>query len=98
MMGWRFARICRSVLMAVWCSSPASVDRLSHLTGMDRQVWKESKGAKGTQEVSIQKGSKGARGTYLPESTGSKGHSHPGEHRTNRHVRGVERIQGSGAL
>src|SRR6266850_950519 len=50
-------------------SSPASVDRLSHLTGMDRQVWKESKRAKGTHEVSIQKGSEGARGTYLLEST-----------------------------
>jgi len=48
---------------------------------MDREVWKESKGAKGTHEVSIQKGSKGVRGTYLLESTGSKGHLLTREHR-----------------
>src|SRR6267142_1348224 len=66
--------------MALAHSLPASINRLSCPTGMDRQVWKESKGVKGTHKVSIQKGSKGVRGTYLLESTGSNEHSHPGEH------------------
>src|SRR6266850_394221 len=72
--------------MAPAHSSPASINRLSCPIGMDRQVWKESKGAKGTHEVSIQKGSKGARGTYILGSTGQ----------TDICVRGVERIQGAG--